>query len=124
MPVGLRAQTNVTPVCDECPGRCCTRKFYTHLLLNPAEAEREPFAQHVVHGNLLMFNADGCCPFLGGDNRCRIYEKRPNACRGHICYSPDNLETHDNYKNKPTHRRLLKRWQVLPGQKYAYPPDK
>lgn len=57
------------------------------------------------------------CPFLQKDNRCGIYEERPETCRGHICYANPDIEK--QLENYPTHRRLLNRWKVLPGQQYG-----
>ena len=57
------------------------------------------------------------CPFLGENNRCTIYAKRPEVCRGFVCYTATSFL--DRLQNYPTHKRLLNRWKVLPGQKYG-----
>ena len=122
-----KAQTNLTPVCSECPGRCCTRRrwVYDSAALTMKEAELPLFAPHVQWRPntddpkrlLPWLPLNPKCPFLRRDNKCDIYEERPETCRGHICYYNPDIE--ERLKDYPTHRRLLNRWKVLPGQEYG-----
>jgi len=36
-------------------------------------------------GTSVAYLEDGRCPYLGGDNRCTIYESRPEGCRTFDC---------------------------------------
>jgi len=83
--------------CDLC-AMCCTRKFNDHVFLLNADANKmmnnypemlEPAPyyelcdQHghfYVSGYALKVQSDGSCVFLK-DDRCTIYEKRPDICR-------------------------------------------
>ena len=69
-------------------------------MLLQGEAERRRFAAwsltlpirdggRVVHERVIPYRERGgdtkCCPFLGGDDRCTIYDDRPQACRDFEC---------------------------------------
>ena len=122
-----KVETNTTPVCSECPGRCCTRRrwVFSYAALTMREAGLPLFAPHVQwrqnaddhKRQLPWLPLDPKCPFLQKDNRCGIYDDRPDACRGYVCYASPDTEEH--IKQYPTHRRLLNRWKVLPGQEYG-----
>jgi len=111
-----------TPVCDECPGRCCTKQrwIFSSLTLTDEEAALPRFREHAEKDFLSgdwRISLRPKCPFLGKNNRCTIYRHRPGACKGYVCYHDPMIET--RLKDYPTHRRLLNRWKVLPGQKYG-----
>ncbi|MGE0015368.1 MAG: YkgJ family cysteine cluster protein [Candidatus Methanomethylophilaceae archaeon] len=75
--------------CQEC-GRCCHQKLITIL---PDEVDRISSAAGVPLGEFMSkyvgFSKDGRimllltdpCAFLGKDNRCRIWDDRPEVCR-------------------------------------------
>ncbi len=112
-------------LCLECPGRCCSKRRLglTALWLTTDEAKKKLFEPHV------QWDADGPklsldpqCVFLGKDNRCTIYAKRPQTCRTYVCWGHSQIMA-DVVVNRPTHRELLKRWKCLPGQLYGLPLD-
>lgn len=127
LPAHVRvSKARTSAACAECPGRCCTKLLgHTGVYLTPVEARREPFAQHVtVYRDTLLFDANGRCPFLGGDNRCNIYDRRPSGCRSHLCYRDVNtLRNTRSFKDAPKHRKLLDSHQMLPGQANGIPVD-
>ena len=115
-----------TNVCSECPGRCCTRSrwIFGEVELTMRESEHPALKDHVVWSQnpadpkrqLPRLNLDPKCPLLGKDNRCTVYEDRPEACRNYICYwnPPPNME-----ERFPTHFKMLRKWKVLPGQEFG-----
>ena len=110
-----------SPVCHDCPSRCCTKMFgWTQVELLAKEAKRVPFKGVAVYDTfyeywLLKFTKEGC-PFLV-DNACSIYADRPKVCRQFICHSmPRLLRRTNDFKDYPKHRKLLNKWAVLPGQ--------
>ena len=123
----LSMSYNETPVCGECPGRCCTRRRWVFgwLQLEMGEADDPVFKDHLVmrpseadpKRQIPTLSLDPRCPFLGKDNRCGIYDKRPKACREYICYLDTKILI--RIKDYPTHGRLLRRWKVMPGQEYG-----
>lgn len=109
-------------VCDECPGRCCTRNRWilSRVRLTHEEASSGIFNKGIQwsglrgHGAYPYLDIDPVCPYLGKGSKCTIYENRPQACRDYLCFeSTTGMEQVDNY---PTHKRLLNRWKLLPGQ--------
>lgn len=80
-----------SPPCDQCRAACCTRPGHAALVyLHEDEIGQFPEAIHVPSRHepekmMLPVNAQGRCIFLGDDNRCRIYERRPRACREFNC---------------------------------------
>ena len=64
----------------------------------------------------LMRLENGRCPFLGKDNRCTIYAQRPDTCRTYYCWTKKEMKRSGDYEQMPSHRRLLRRWRVMPGQ--------
>ena len=72
---------HVSPVCAECPGRCCSRRTlaFDTLRLTPREAEMPRFKPHVHWRHppgepdadmYPVMTIDPACPFLGTDKRC------------------------------------------------------
>jgi Fe-S-cluster containining protein len=60
------------------PERAAIRGF---LKLSPGWFRRR-YLMRVDAGTVgIRLNPDGRCPFLGKDNRCRIYPVRPRQCR-------------------------------------------
>ena len=83
---GLRFQ------CTQC-GECCKNHgSYTYVYLAEADVDaitgflelaREDFlARYCIReeGRISLRMDDPACPFLGADNRCRIYPVRPKQC--------------------------------------------
>jgi Fe-S-cluster containining protein len=125
-----RAKPYTTDVCSECPGRCCSQKRlgFSYLTLTMKESGKKLFAPHIkwqrdsiLKRDVPIMSLKPQCPFLGENNRCTIYSRRPEVCRGFICYTNSGLI--ERLKDYPTHRRLLNRWKVLPGQKYGIPVE-
>jgi Fe-S-cluster containining protein len=50
---------------------------------------RDAAARELRHERVIPYRERGdegaCCPFLGRDDRCTIYEDRPQACRRFEC---------------------------------------
>jgi Fe-S-cluster containining protein len=81
--------------CTGC-GACCRGSGESHVFLEPGEAEtirlhlglstawfRRRYLTRTDEGEAVLAWGDepGCCVFLGGDGRCRIYPVRPLQCR-------------------------------------------
>ena len=100
-------------VCTSCPARCCRTAGlgYKYLYLQPGEA-RMPLFRNVAKlrtdGLYVIRYENGACPFLGKNNRCTIYERRPEVCREYECWHPQHIE--GGWKNKKHHRSLLLRF--------------
>src|SRR5690349_7918459 len=86
--------------CGLCHANCCKQNGHEFAVLLEAE-ERAAFApfsrsiqirsgEHWVVEQVLPY-IDGRCPFLGDDDLCRIYEKRPANCRRFQCNSGYHL---------------------------------
>ena len=74
---------NAYPEC-ECCGECCR---VTVLAL--AADEVEAMHRYVREHGIIAKDQDGaCCPFKRSDNRCGIWEARPQPCRLHNCRVP------------------------------------
>lgn len=97
-------------VCSTCPGRCCTARLGLEgVYLLPHEQHARLFAQHLVPGRSWL-SFDPRCPFLGGDNRCRIYDRRPMGCRQYFCFEGlTREELVEKFKIYPTHLRMLRK---------------
>ncbi|MFW6007181.1 MAG: YkgJ family cysteine cluster protein [Halanaerobiales bacterium] len=92
--------------CFNCNSNCCSRDwnieldiiFYNRLLNQEIKYDKlknldNPRSLLKINSiNRPVFN-DKPCYFLGENNLCQIYEKRPFICRGYICYNDS-----DNYK--------------------------
>jgi Fe-S-cluster containining protein len=88
-------------LCDHCVAKCC--KYYALPLETPTEDQDWDFMRwYLVHGDTCLFTEDGTwyllvynqCKHLMPDNRCGIYETRPQICRE---YSTDACEFDDRY---------------------------
>lgn len=88
--------------CDGCPALCC--KYVVTEIDTPEDLEDfENIKWFVIHENVFVYvDEDGTwnlefvtrCKFLGDDNRCTIYEKRPQICRD---YSQEQCPFHNEY---------------------------
>lgn len=83
-------------LCQYCTAKCCQ---YFALQIDPPKNRKDfDFIRwYMVHGTVSVFVEDGVwylmihnrCDHLQDDNRCGIYETRPQICRD---YSTENCE--------------------------------
>ena len=83
-------------LCDHCAGTCCR---YFALAIDTPDTRREfdYLRWYLLHGKCSVFVSDGTwflmvhadCNHLQSDNRCGIYDTRPDICRE---YSTDACE--------------------------------
>ena len=87
-------------LCNYCPAKCC--QYFALQIDTPTTREDFDFIRwYMVHGEVSVFVEDEIwylmvhsrCDHLGEDNRCGIYETRPQICRD---YSTDNCEYDDD----------------------------
>jgi Fe-S-cluster containining protein len=87
--------------CELCTAACCKQNGHDYAALL-SEHEIRKFAafsvdapirdgERVVIEKVLPY-VDGRCQFLGGDDRCRIYDDRPAACRAFQCVEHFNAD--------------------------------
>jgi len=88
-------------LCDYCSAKCC--KYYALPLDEPTETRDWDFMRwYMLHGQTCLFTEEDTwyllvyteCKHLRADNRCGIYETRPEICRE---YSTDACEFDDRY---------------------------
>ena len=89
--------------CDKCDGKCC--KYVITEIDCPEDLEDfENIRWFVCHENVFVYvEQDGTwnlefitpCKFLGKDNKCLIYDKRPAICRE---FSQESCPFHNEYK--------------------------
>ena len=81
------------PPCDECEGRCCKVGAFSHpdiaVQLEWPEEDESNFPEAIPDrdrpGELGIPMVNGRCLHLDDNNQCRIYERRPVACRNYNC---------------------------------------
>lgn len=88
-------------LCDHCPAKCCN---YLAAPIDTPETQQDfdYIRWYLLHHNATVFVEDGSwyllvysqCRHLRPDNRCGIYETRPQICRD---YSTDNCEYEDDW---------------------------
>ena len=87
-------------LCQYCPAKCC--QYFALEIDEPnTKADFDFIRWYMVHGDVSVFVEDGAwflmifnrCNHLMDDNRCGIYETRPQICRD---YSTDNCEYDDD----------------------------
>ena len=97
-------------LCEYCPAKCC--RYFALPIDTPDTAQDFDFMRwFLLHGQASIFVDDESwylmvhtvCKHLQPDNRCGIYETRPEICRE---YSTDNCEydedmTYDKYFETP-----------------------
>ncbi len=75
-------------ICEHCNARCC--RYYALPIDKPETYKEFDFVRwYLLHEKTSVFIDDGVwfllvdnkCKNLGDDNRCMIYEKRPQICR-------------------------------------------
>jgi Fe-S-cluster containining protein len=108
--------------CGQCGANCCKQNGHDFaVLLRPHEYARfGPFSSVVemesdggrVWERVLPY-VGGRCQFLGLDDRCTIYEDRPQSCREFEClhyYNQNGTGRHGRFlKFNPAVRELLDR---------------
>jgi Fe-S-cluster containining protein len=80
--------------CDRCTAACCKQSGHEYSALLEGDEVRR-FAPYAVaarihRGDMIVVEkvlpyVNGRCIFLGDDDRCLVYEARPNACRVFEC---------------------------------------
>lgn len=85
-------------LCEHCTAACC--KYIALPIDKPTDKEDFDFIRwYLIHQNVSVFVEDGdwyisfqsTCRHLLPDNRCGIYETRPQICRD---YTTDNCDYH------------------------------
>jgi Fe-S-cluster containining protein len=108
--------------CDRCTAACCKQNGHEYAVLLEGD-ERRKFAAFAVDALMagdacsvvekVLPYREGRCVFLGGDDRCTIYEDRPMNCRRFECVTGyhqagADLTTHSRFLSlNPAVRRLL-----------------
>lgn len=76
--------------CKKCDARCC--KYFALQIDTPkAKDEFENIRWYIAHKGVSIYvdkrkwfmEIKNKCAFLGDDNKCTIYDKRPLICREH-----------------------------------------
>ena len=88
-------------LCDFCTAKCC-RYFALPIETPESRADFEFIRWYLLHEYATVFVDENTwyllvharCKHLHDDNRCGIYESRPQICRD---YSNDNCEYEDDY---------------------------
>jgi Fe-S-cluster containining protein len=88
-------------LCDHCPAKCC--RYFSLAIDEPTSfADFEFIRWYLLHESATVF-VEGTswyllvhtvCKHLQSDNRCGIYETRPQICRD---YSTDSCEFNDDW---------------------------
>lgn len=88
-------------LCEFCTAKCC--RYFALPIDAPTEfTDYEHFRWYLLHDRATIFKEDGdwyllvhtTCKHLQSDNRCGIYETRPEICRE---YTTDNCEYEDDW---------------------------
>ena len=88
-------------LCDHCPAKCC--KYFALPIETPDSLQDFDYIRwYLVHDRATVFVEDDTwyllvhttCKHLRPDNRCGIYETRPQICRD---YSTDGCEYEDDW---------------------------
>jgi Fe-S-cluster containining protein len=97
--------------CEKCDGKCC--KYVAIEIDNPTELKDfEDIRWYVAHKNIQVYVDEDYqwhvefltpCEFLGENNSCQIYEKRPVICRE---YGQDECLFYNDYEEKYTFKSI------------------
>lgn len=112
--------------CTGC-GACCIGRAGHVVELSRTEAEsiraalglsrawfRRRYLVHDADGNTgIRLGADGRCPFLGADLRCRVYAVRPTQCRTYPWW-PELLERKSDWDDESRRCEGMNRGAVVP----------
>ena len=88
-------------LCEYCTGKCC-RYFALPIETPTDKSDYEYIRWYMIHGEVTLFTEDDTwylmvhneCDHLLPDNRCEIYETRPEICRE---YTTDDCEYEDEW---------------------------
>ncbi|MFT7640109.1 MAG: Fe-S-cluster containining protein [Pirellulaceae bacterium] len=88
-------------LCDYCTAKCC-RYFALPIEVPKSRSDFDFIRWYLLHGRAAVFTEDSDwyllvhtdCKHLGADNRCGIYDTRPQICRD---YSTNNCEYEDSW---------------------------
>lgn len=95
-PRRLRIAVAGASPCHACDAACCKQNGHAFAALLETDDERRRFrpwstraafrdrSGEVTFADVLPYVA-GRCVFLGDDDRCRVYDVRPRACRRFEC---------------------------------------
>ncbi len=97
--------------CEGCNGKCCR---YVAIEIDTPETleDMEDIKWYVCHKNIQVYVDDdkvwhieflSPCEFLGEDNMCTIYDKRPKICRE---YDHEECHFHNDYEEKHSFKTL------------------
>ncbi len=92
--------------CEKCTGLCC--RYFALPIETPEDKDDfDDIRWYLCHKNVTVFVEDGdwylniknkCRHLSDKDNRCKIYSKRPNICRGYKHDDCDFVEGEYNYE--------------------------
>jgi len=92
--------------CEKCTGLCC--RYFAFPIETPEDKDDfDDIRWYLCHKNVTVFVEDGdwylniknkCRHLSDKDNRCKIYNKRPNICRGYKHDVCDFVEGKYNYE--------------------------
>jgi Fe-S-cluster containining protein len=111
-------------LCDHCTAKCC--KYFALPIDIPTTTKDFDYIRwYLLHGETSVFIEDGdwyllvhtVCKHLQADQRCGIYETRPQICRE---YSTDNCEYEDDW----TYERYFETPEQIEEYLEAVMPDK
>lgn len=101
--------------CGDCTA-CCTSSYFIHIKSQETETKSKIPAKLIFpapgmpKGNVLMgFSNNGHCPMFA-DNRCSIYDYRPQTCRVYDCriFTATGIKID---KEKVLISRQIRRWK-------------
>ena len=122
-------------LCNHCPAKCC--RYFALPIDTPTERKDFEFIRwYLLHEHATVFTENDdwyllvhtTCKHLQPDNRCGIYETRPQICRD---YSTKNCEYEDDWTYDRYFETPEQVWEymeaVLPprpetGMRSAQPP--
>lgn len=110
--------------CHACAALCCKQNGHDYAVLLDGDEERRRFAAFsadvLVDGaaapvvERVLPYVDGRCQFLGGDDRCTIYDDRPLNCRRFECVRYFRTETNRSHGvfllRNPVALRAIEQW--------------
>ena len=95
--------------CDRCTAACCRQNGHDYAALLQGDEVRR-FAAYSVDARIrdgdrivverVLPYVRGRCVFLGEDDRCLVYEHRPEACRAFECtrgFNRHGIGRHDRF---------------------------
>lgn len=109
--------------CDQCVAACCKQNGHEYAVLLQGDAERRRFAAWSIDASIrdggriiverVLPYVNGRCQFLDTQDRCTIYEDRPQSCRDFECtkaYNCDGIARHGRFLQLNPHvLKLLER---------------